>query len=133
MQKKLEYKKVLQLERTAPTRWLYWYRSIKKIQIRYQAVLTVLEAVIIDNCDASPEAIGLKRQLQSTSFIIFLHILEKLLCITNSLSEQLQEKGVVIFHSQHLIKGARTDLFNARSPEEWESLKKHCYCICFSS
>lgn len=133
VQKKLEYKKVLQLERTAPTRWLYWYRSIKKIQIRYQAVLTVLEAVIIDNCDASPEAIGLKRQLQSTSFIIFLHILEKLLCIINSLSEQLQEKGVVIFHSQHLIKGARTDLFNARSPEEWESLKKHCYCICFSS
>ena len=121
-QKKLQYKKVLQLERTAATCWLYWYRSINKRKKRYQAILAVLEAVIIDNCDASPEATSLKKQLQSSSFIMFLHILEKILCTTNSLSELLQEKGVVIFRAQHLIRGARNDLANTRSSEEWESL-----------
>ena len=36
-QQKLQYTKVLHLERTASTRWLYWYRSIKKVRKRYQA------------------------------------------------------------------------------------------------
>lgn len=38
--------KVLELERNVPTRWFYWYKSIKKIMMRYEAIQAVLITLI---------------------------------------------------------------------------------------
>ena len=121
-QRDFGYKTLLELERTATTRWLYWYRSINKIKLRYQAILAVLEAISLDKSDAAAEAKGFKKQLESTNFFMCLHILEKILCGTTSLSEELQRKGLVILIAQKAIKSARKNLVDSRTDEQWDKL-----------
>ena len=92
------------MERTALTRWLYWYRSISKVILRYEAILSTLQtATQIRSGKSASEAAGLLAILESFSFIALLHIMEKMLGITNPLSEQLQESGLVIVHAETLV------------------------------
>lgn len=88
--------KVLQLERTCITRWLYWYRAVQKLALRYEAVMAVLDAAAAAHKDGSVEAAGLNAKLESYIFIVNLHIVEKVLAITFGLSEQLQSCLVVL-------------------------------------
>jgi len=69
-QKKLN-QLVLELEQTATTRWLYWYRCIIKFMLRYEAILSTLQAAaeIHSGRDAS-EAAGLLTKVESFSFIV---------------------------------------------------------------
>ena len=55
--------------------------------------------------------------LESFSFVALLHIMEKVLGITNPLSEQLQESGLVIVHAETLVSTTRASLQSAREDE----------------
>lgn len=106
---------VLELERTATTRWLYWYRCISKVILRYEAVLSTLQtAAEIRSGGGASEAAGLLATLESFSFITLLHIMEKLLGITNPLSEQLQQSGLVVVRAESLVSTTRASLQSAR-------------------
>jgi len=45
------------------------------------------------------EAAGLQSKLESPSFVILLHIMEKLLCIATTLPEQLQDSGIILLRA----------------------------------
>jgi len=116
-QKKLN-QQVLELERTATTRWLYWYRCINKVMLRYEAVLSTLQAAAeIHSGRGASEATGLLTKVESFSFIIIMHIMEKLLGITNPLSEQLQQNGLIVVSAESLLSATRGNLLNARDEE----------------
>ncbi|XP_066969108.1 zinc finger MYM-type protein 1-like [Macrobrachium rosenbergii] len=55
----------IKLERTVATRWFYWYRSIYKIRVRYEAILAVLDSLSESTNEASMEASGLKLRMES--------------------------------------------------------------------
>lgn len=98
------HQKVLELERNVPTRWLYWFKSIQKIILRFESVLAVLLITINSNDKAHLEAENLKNRIEKPSFIFCLHMLHDLLSVTNSLSEQLQSKDIIICSTNALIK-----------------------------
>ena len=116
-QKKLD-QQIMELERTATTRWLYWYRCINKVMLRYEAILSTLQAAAeIHSGRGASEAAGLLTKVESFSFIILLHIMEKLLGITNPLSEQLQQSGLVVVSAESLLSATRGNLLRAREEE----------------
>lgn len=123
-QKELGFKIVFTLERNVATRWFYWYRSISKIIHTYQAIIMVLEVTADSNTEASCEAIGLKAKLKSKTFVLYLHILEQVLGLTYTLSEQLQLKENTLFKASKLVSAVRDRLRNSRSDEEWLKLSE---------
>ena len=98
------HQKVLELERNVPTRWLYWFKSIQKILLRFESVLAVLIITIDSNDKAHVEAANLKNRIEKPAFIFCLHMLYDLLSVTNSLSEQLQSKDMIISSTNALIQ-----------------------------
>jgi len=117
---------VLELERTAVTRWLYWYRCISKVILRYEAVLGTLQAATeIQIGKSASEAAGLLAIPESFSFVALLHIMEKVLGITNPLSEQLQESGLVIVHAETLVSTTRASLQERTKPVLQYCRKQH--------
>lgn len=113
-QKELD-QKVLELERTVITRWFYWYQSIRKIKLRYEAILSVLNILASSSCTKSAsEAIGLKTRMESFQFIMCLHLLEKIFSVTNCLSEQLQNEKQNIIHAFYLVNSTRNALNDLR-------------------
>lgn len=114
--------KVLELERTVMTRWFYWYRSIYKIRVRYEAILAVLNFLSESSNETSVEASGLKSRVESWRFILCLFVAEKLFMQTNCLSEQLQEKGISIVRAVDLITTTMINLVNMRTDREYEKL-----------
>ena len=89
---------VMELERTVTTRWFYFYRSIIKIRMRYEALLISLVAVSkMKNKDNSINiAKGLLERLKSPATILSMFVAENILKLTNSLSEQLQRVQLTI-------------------------------------
>lgn len=114
--------KVLVLERTVPTRWFYWYRSIHKIRIRYKAVVGVLTFLSESSNESSAEASGLKSKLESFRFIVCLFITENLFMQTNCLSEQLQEGDISIVRAVDLINTTKENLVKMRSDSEYDKI-----------
>ena len=123
-QKKLG-QKVFHLERTCPTRWLYWYRSVEKIKSRYEAILAVLDATIDAHTDGSAEASGLRSHMETFSFVLRLHALERILSLTYGLSEQLQTKDLAITMASNFIRSTKSSLERLRGDSEWEATQKN--------
>lgn len=113
--------RVLQLERTCTTRWLYWYRAVQKIKLRYEAIVAVLDATMEAHAEGSLEAAGLKLKVESFPFVLHLHALERVLSVTYGLSEQLQTQGLVISRAATLIKSTKALLEKMRSECEWQA------------
>ncbi|KAJ8358520.1 hypothetical protein SKAU_G00150450 [Synaphobranchus kaupii] len=116
--------RVLQLERTCNTRWLYWYRAVQKIKLRFEAILAVLEATTEARADGSIEAAGLKLKIEAFPFLLHLTAMERILRITHGLSELLQERGLAIPKAATLIKSTKSLLEKMRSEGEWQTTLK---------
>lgn len=96
-QKELNQKE-LSLERSCETRWLYWYRSLNKILLRFEAILAVLDSTKNGkDKQAAAEAEGLLRRMQCISFVVTLMAMESLLSKTYGLSMELQNNSLIIF------------------------------------
>ena len=119
-QKNLGHNKILHLERTCPTRWLYWYRALQKIKLRYEAILAVLDATIDAHAEGSTEAAGLRTNMLTVTFVVRLHVLEKILSLTYGLSEQLQTKDIAITMASNLIRSTKAQLEKMRSDKEYQ-------------
>ncbi|KAJ8359025.1 hypothetical protein SKAU_G00155500 [Synaphobranchus kaupii] len=109
--------RVLQLERTCNTRWLYWYRAVQKIKLCFEAILAVLEATTEARADGSIEAAGLKLKIEAFPLLLHLTAMERILRITHGLSELLQERGLAIPKAATLIKSTKSLLEKMRSEE----------------
>ena len=116
---------VLELERSAATRWSYWYRSISKVRLRYECILAVLSA-LSEGADgeARAEAAGLQKKMESFLVIFQLHYVEAIMRVTNSLSQHLQAVDLVISRSRTLIQATRSELTDLRSDASFVSLSE---------
>jgi hypothetical protein len=114
---------VLELERTVPTRWFYWYNSIQKVKLRFEAILTVLDISSRNLADkGTAEAIGLKNKMHSFQFVMSMLLAEKILSTTNPLSQQLQTKDLNIVKAVELITSTQNSLTSMRSDSEYNEL-----------
>ena len=77
------------MERSVKTRWFYWFQSIQKVKLCYESIMSVLHVSSESSDTSANEAIGLKCKLNSFQFILAMFQIEKILAITNPLSEQL--------------------------------------------
>jgi hypothetical protein len=121
-QKELD-QQVLQLERTVETRWFYWYQSIQKVKLRYEALLSVLTVCTQNSTDkAYSEAFGIKNKLENFKIILTMFVVEKILSITNPLSVQLQTKDQSIVSAIGLIKSTQNSLQSIRNEAEYNKI-----------
>lgn len=122
---------VLELKRLVETRWSYWYRSIRKIKLRIQTIVNVLEANAIQTVDklAKAEAQGLRKRIHSISFLRCLLVAEKLLGAVNSLSKELQNSSVDYLSAKVLLESTKEDLMAFRSNDTWDGIVKEADAI----
>ena len=114
---------VWELERSAATRWSYWYRSISKVRLRYEYILAGLSAVSEGaDGEARAEAAGLQKKMESFLVIFQLHYMEAITRATNSSSQQLQAVDLFISRSRTLIQATRSKLTDLRSDASFVSL-----------
>lgn len=114
---------VLELERNVPTRWLYWYKSLNKIYLRFEAILTVLETIaLLKEKDAQIEAKVLRKCVEKPKFIFLLVLLKDLLGITNSLSMQLQNQSLSLFNVNSLISSTGELLSRKKNEESFDTV-----------
>lgn len=120
---KAENLKVLTLERPAITRWSYYYRSVSKVKLRYGSLLAVLHRVSeSSDSEAAAEAKGLYTKLLSFKFVMNLHIVEQVLGVTNSLSDQLQAKELLLSEACSLIQSTVEELQVLRKDDAFSAL-----------
>lgn len=121
-QKKLE---VIHLERLVETRWAYWYKSLKKINIRFKEIREVLNALSSKGDEKSRVmATGYLEEISSQRFISILMSVESLLEIVHCASNELQNSKLLLPSAIQLINVAKQNLLNMRSNEVWEKLEK---------
>jgi len=121
-QKKLE---IIHLERLVETRWAYWYKSLKKINIRFKEIREVLN-VLSSNGDEKSRvmAIGYLKEISSQRFISILISMESILEIVHCASNELQNSKLLLPSAIHLINVTKQNLLNMRSNGVWEKLEK---------
>ncbi|PIA31127.1 hypothetical protein AQUCO_05200016v1 [Aquilegia coerulea] len=82
------------LRRAAETRWETHYESILRIISMYNAVLNLLRIIEVDGItlDSRKKAESLGYTMNTFDFVFKLHMMRKVLGITNTLSKALQKK-----------------------------------------
>lgn len=121
-QKKLE---IIHLKRLVETRWAYWYKSLKKINIHFKKIREVLN-VLSSNGDEKSRvmAIGYLKEISSQRFISILISMESILEIIHCASNELQNSKLLLPSAIHLINVTKQNLLNMRSNGVWEKLEK---------
>jgi len=121
-QKKQE---IIHLERLVETRWAYWYKSLKKVNIRFKEICEVLNVLSSKGDEKSRVmAIGYLEEISSQKFISILISMESILEIVHCASNELQNSKLLLPSAIHLINVTKQNLLNIRSNEVWEKLKK---------
>jgi hypothetical protein len=93
------------LKRTSDTRWSSHYDTLISLARMFKSVIAVLEIVRIDGTSSEQklEARVLLDYMQSYEFIFSLHLMRKVLGITNDLSKTLQRKDQDIVNAMSLV------------------------------
>ncbi|XP_069473258.1 zinc finger MYM-type protein 1-like [Ambystoma mexicanum] len=103
------------------TRWFYWYSTVRKVLLRFETIVVVLDAIESQQCDkqSSSEARGLLQNIQSFEFLLTLLSMEVILRKINVLSEELQRKDLDLLNVCELSQVTRTELINLRQECYW--------------
>ena len=85
------------LKRRGDTRWGSYYATILNLILMFSAVVDVLEIIEEDDLsDQKVEARFIMRSILSFEFVFSLHLMKKILGITNELSIALPKKKIEI-------------------------------------
>ncbi|KAK9278524.1 hypothetical protein L1049_028092 [Liquidambar formosana] len=97
------------LQRAGDTRWGSHYASLTNLKAMFSSVIDVLEVIEEDggNSDQKGEATSLLNAIQSFEFMFIMHLMIKVLGITNELSQALQKKDQEVVNAMGLVKGAK--------------------------
>jgi hypothetical protein len=107
----------VRLKRLSDTRWACRVESVQAIRKGYPAITQTL-CQIVDgdaNRERAVEARGLWHQIQSLQFIVCTIVFEKVLLLTNGLSEVLQAKELDLAAAVDLVDTTRDTLQNWRN------------------
>ncbi|XP_047320720.1 zinc finger MYM-type protein 1-like [Impatiens glandulifera] len=105
------------LQRPGTTRWSSHFDSICSLIDMYDAIVNVLENIIKDGSYISMrgEAGGSLIVMKSFDFIFILHLMHKIMGITNLLSGALQRKSIDILNAMNLIFFTKALLLKLRN------------------
>lgn len=108
------------LKRPGDTRWGSHYATLVRFLVMFPSVIEVLERVVEDglNSEQRGEASALLESLQSFDFIFILHLMRRILGITNDLSKALQRSDQDITNAMTLVKVSK-QLLQTMRDDEW--------------
>ena len=93
------------LARPGDTRWGSHHRTLIRLYQMWDSVIQVLHAISHDGEDADDrgKASGLMKQMEVFEFVLILHLMIKVLGLTNDLSQALQRKYQNIVSAMNMI------------------------------
>ncbi|XP_042396935.1 uncharacterized protein LOC121987098 [Zingiber officinale] len=119
------------LHRVGTTRWSSHFDSICDLIDKYNATINVIENIIIDGSSTSMrgEAGGSLIVMKSFDFIFILHLMHKIMAITNLLRRALQQKSIDIVNAMDLVSTTKALLLTLRN-DEMSARYKHSSRSC---
>ncbi|XP_050209345.1 uncharacterized protein LOC126660062 [Mercurialis annua] len=111
------------LVRPGDTRWGSHYQTILRILLMWSSVMEVLGNVH-DDATGSKEkgaALGLLDRMENFEFVFTLHLMKKVLAITNGLSQVLQEKNQNIVNALDMVRAVKVK-FQSFREDGWNDL-----------
>ncbi|CAL9012428.1 unnamed protein product [Prunus brigantina] len=119
------------LKRSSDTRWSSHYNCLISLENMFPSVIDVLKIVRTDGSgyEQKFEAKVLLTFMQSFSFIFGLHLMKRILGITNDLSQALQKKDQDIVNAMDLVKICKGRLQSMRD-NGWDSLLDQVSFFC---
>lgn len=119
---------VLHLERLLETRWVYWYGSISKINLRYTEIIEVL-IILSEKDDKKARALGILKEMNTLSFIKISYAMESLLRTIHCASKSLQDCTIILPVAIDLVKSTKRQLYDIRNDAFWNDISKKAKVI----
>ncbi|PIA38271.1 hypothetical protein AQUCO_02800149v1 [Aquilegia coerulea] len=119
------------LRRAAETRWGTHYESILRIISMYNAVLNLLRIIEVDGItlDSRKKAESLAYTMNTFDFVFKLHMMRKVLGITNTLSKALQKKDQDIVNAMDNVNLCKAR-FKSLRESGWDDLLLEVNSFC---
>ena len=111
------------VKRVIETRWSAHYDAVKALQVGHDGVINALEQLCehTENLDTRGAARSILDEIQSFSFLSFLHFWKQILQECNDVQKYFQQKGLSLEHCANRMKA-----FVAFLTEEREAIVKRC-------
>ncbi|XP_050211444.1 uncharacterized protein LOC126661635 [Mercurialis annua] len=108
------------LARPGDTRWGSHYQTILCILAMWPSVMEVIGNVHDDATDSKKKgaALGLLDRMEDFEFVFTLHLMKKVLAVTNGLSQVLQEKNQYIVNAFDMVRAVKVK-FQSYREDGW--------------
>ncbi|KAL7590978.1 hypothetical protein Lser_V15G33764 [Lactuca serriola] len=118
----------ISLVRAGDTRWGSHFRTIVSLLNLFAEVVAVLKYIKEEGSTLSNrnQAKGILSYFKTLDFILLLHLMLEILCLTDTLSKHLQKKDQDILEATSLVKGIKKALLVFRKDGFPQILKKVC-------
>ena len=119
------------LARPGDTRWGTHHKTLARLMLMWGSVLEVLENVSEDGTDGEKKTIasGLITKMESFEFVFILHLMIRVLGLTQEISQCLQRKNQNIVRAIGLI-GSMMRNMNAMRENGWDDLFEEVKSFC---
>uniref|UniRef100_A0A8I6YLF5 HAT C-terminal dimerisation domain-containing protein n=1 Tax=Hordeum vulgare subsp. vulgare TaxID=112509 RepID=A0A8I6YLF5_HORVV len=120
------------LQRAGDTRWSSHYKSIKSLLKMFAATVSVLRSVATDRSatrNSRGDTAGALNILNTFDFVFILHLMERIMKITDILCVKLQNKSLDIANALDCVSNTKSLLAELRK-DGWESLFEDVKSFC---
>ena len=120
------------LQRPGDTRWSSHFKSIQSLLKMFGATVAVLQSVATDRSVSKysrGDAVGALKIIMSFDFVFILHLMEKIMKITDVLCQTLQKKSIDILNALDSVSNTKVLLGKLRE-NGWESLLEEVQTFC---
>ena len=115
------------LQRPGDTRWSSHFKSIQNLQKMFGATVEVLRSIANDRAASKysrGDAVGALKIIMSFDFVFILHLMEKIMKITDVLCQTLQKKSLDILNALDLVSTTKVLLGKLR--EDGQEVQSFC-------
>ncbi|XP_024316455.1 zinc finger MYM-type protein 1-like isoform X2 [Brachypodium distachyon] len=120
------------LQRTGDTRWSSHFKSIHSLRKMFGATIAVLRSIATDHSVSQysrGDAAGALKIIISFDFVFILHLMEKIMKITDVLCQILQKKSVDILNALNSVSNTKALIGKLRK-DGWEPLMEEVKSFC---
>jgi hypothetical protein len=120
------------LQRPGDTRWSSHYKSILSLKKMFGATVSVLRNIANDHSVSKysrGDASGALRIIVTFDFVFILHLMEKIMKITDVLCQSLQKKNIDILNAVDSVSNTKVLLGELRN-NGWETLLEEVKLFC---
>ena len=120
------------LQRPGDTRWSSHFKSIQSLQKMFGATVEVLRSIANDRAASKysrGDAVGALKIIMSFDFVFILHLMEKIMKITDVLCQTLQKKSLDILNALDLVSTTKVLLGKLRE-DGWDPLLQEVQSFC---